>query len=113
MCTKPAAVTLAVTLIARAAHAEGDGREGALDVTAAQPGTVLIDGAEYGASPQLIEHLPPGPHKVTLQFDAGGESTRAIAVRPGTTTSVFMDLSAANKAYEARRGFHFAVGVGG
>lgn len=87
--------------------------DGALDVTAEEPGTLLIDDAEYGTVPQKVEHLPPGPHRVTVRFDAGGQATRTIAVRLGVVTPVQLRVTGTYRAFRAREGLRFGLGAEG
>lgn len=103
----------AAALYVSAAFADDRPHDGTLDVTATEPGLVLVDDAEYGPAPQSIEHIPAGPHRVTVRFDGGGETTRTIAVKIGQTTPVRVDLTAAQRTFQTRTGAHFSLGAEG
>jgi hypothetical protein len=84
---------------------------GSLRVESDEPGDVFIENAEYGPTPQVIQNLPAGPHRVLVRFHAGDSSSRVIGVQGGAETSVHFEATDSLNAYRVREGAHFGFGL--
>ena len=59
--------------------------------------TILIDGKEYGTTPQIIGNLLIGPHKLTLRKSGYDDITQTITVKEGETLETSLALNAIKK----------------
>ena len=85
--------------------------QGSLRIESSEPGSAMIDGAEYGTLPQVIQNLSAGPHRVVVQFHAGDSIARIIGVRAGTETLAKFEPTPSLEAFKSHHGLHFGVGV--
>jgi len=80
-------------------------------VKAEAPGQVVVDGIERGSAPIDLE-LPDGEHLVTVQFDAGGESSLFARTLSGRSTGVELAPSEHRRRFdEGESGLRFSIGL--
>lgn len=79
----------------------------------ADPGTVSIDGGDYGRTPVDIPRLAPGRHQVVVNYVAGGSDTRRVVTRPGATTPVTFEARESRGLFARRKGVHIGLGAEG
>lgn len=85
--------------------------DGSLQIESDEPGTLAIDGSKYGALPQLVRHLTPGPHRVEVSFLNGESSTRVVMIHGGQQAVVRLEGKRSPQASEPQERPHFGLGV--
>ena len=85
---------------------------GALDIDAAEPGTVSVDRLPVGHTPAHVDNLEPGEHSVEVQFDAGDSASTSAIVTAGHVATAALGGSKLRAVGEARQGSHLVVGGG-
>jgi hypothetical protein len=91
----------------------GDRSSGALRIESSEPGDLVLDGGDFGTTPQLIERLAPGPHRVIIRFHAGDSNARLVTLRAGVETPIRFETPATLRAFRARQGISLGIGVEG
>lgn len=84
---------------------------GSIDVSAATPATISVDGGEVGRAPVHVADLPPGVHIIGARFDGGGESRKKVRVGAGEPTVIVVDPPMSAQAGARRRGIHVGPAV--
>jgi hypothetical protein len=85
--------------------------DAALDVTAAAPATIILDGGEVGRAPMRLSPISPGTHLVRIRFDSGGEEARKVRVLPGQVTAVTFGEDAGAHRRGLKHAFSASLGV--
>lgn len=96
---------------APAAAGDSAGLLGTLRVESSEPGTLSVDGADYGPLPQTIPRLAAGPHRVSVSFLAGDSVTRMVGVRAEGETVASFEPTPSLDAFKLHKGLHFGGGV--
>jgi len=91
--------------------AEASGVLGALRFESEEPGTIWIDGAQYGETPQVIRNLVAGRHRIAVRFHAGGSESRIVGVQGGTETLVTFETPESVTIFRKRKRLGFGGGV--
>jgi hypothetical protein len=86
---------------------------GRLVVTGTAPGNVFLDRGQVGRTPLDLPAVPAGFHRVTVEFDGGGNTTKLVTVIANQTTEVAVERSASAGVFAYRSGVHLGVTADG